>query len=202
MNRDYIIKPMSELIYNANQVDRIPLSSFNKMIGNPEKVEDFLEIFFTAVNQNTSKQTICFKMIEKFASPEFYSEVIKILSGKCNNIQTQTIFKSTVAIPKDIEFVKESIPIITSKIREVFDAEVMYHGVCLLYRIISKYPELELDLESNYIILGKEDLDICIKRFEVLYMWQTKEHRGKTKPGYIDSIEEFMDFTLKFIKFK
>lgn len=78
----------------------------------------------------------------------------------------------------------------------------MYHGVCLLYRIISKYPELELDLESNYIILGKEDLDICIKRFEVLYMWQTKEHRGKTKPGYIDSIEEFMDFTLKFIKFK
>lgn len=202
MNRDYIIKPMSELINNANQVDRIPLSSFNKMIGNPEKVEDFLEIFFTAVNQNTSKQTICFKMIEKFASPEFYSEVIKILSGKCNNIQTQTIFKSTVAIPKDIEFVKESIPIITSKIREVFDAEVMYHGVCLLYRIISKYPELELDLESNYIILGKEDLDICIKRFEVLYMWQTKEHRGKTKPGYIDSIEEFMDFTLKFIKFK
>ncbi len=202
MNRDYIIKPMSELISNANQVDRIPLSSFNKMIGNPEKVEDFLEIFFTAVNQNTSKQTICFKMIEKFASPEFYSEVIKILSGKCNNIQTQTIFKSTVAIPKDIEFVKESIPIITSKIREVFDAEVMYHGVCLLYRIISKYPELELDLESNYIILGKEDLDICIKRFEVLYMWQTKEHRGKTKPGYIDSIEEFMDFTLKFIKFK
>ena len=202
MNRDYIIKPMSELINNANQVDRIPLSSFNKMIGNPEKVEDFLEIFFTAVNQNTSKQTICFKMIEKFASPEFYSEVIKILSGKCTNIQTQTIFKSTVAIPKDIEFVKESIPIITSKIREVFDAEVMYHGVCLLYRIISKYPELELDLESNYIILGKEDLDICIKRFEVLYMWQTKEHRGKTKPGYIDSIEEFMDFTLKFIKFK
>lgn len=202
MNRDYIIKPMSELISNASQVDRIPLSSFNKMIGNPEKVEDFLEIFFTAVNQNTSKQTICFKMIEKFASPEFYSEVIKILSGKCNNIQTQTIFKSTVAIPKDIEFVKESIPIITSKIREVFDAEVMYHGVCLLYRIISKYPELELDLESNYIILGKEDLDICIKRFEVLYMWQTKEHRGKTKPGYIDSIEEFMDFTLKFIKFK
>ena len=202
MNRDYIIKPMSELISNANQVDRIPLSSFNKMIGNPEKVEDFLEIFFTVVNQNTSKQTICFKMIEKFASPEFYSEVIKILSGKCNNIQTQTIFKSTVAIPKDIEFVKESIPIITSKIREVFDAEVMYHGVCLLYRIISKYPELELDLESNYIILGKEDLDICIKRFEVLYMWQTKEHRGKTKPGYIDSIEEFMDFTLKFIKFK
>ena len=202
MNRDYIIKPMSELINNANQVDRIPLLSFNKMIGNPEKVEDFLEIFFTAVNQNTSKQTICFKMIEKFASPEFYSEVIKILSGKCNNIQTQTIFKSTVAIPKDIEFVKESIPIITSKIREVFDAEVMYHGVCLLYRIISKYPELELDLESNYIILGKEDLDICIKRFEVLYMWQTKEHRGKTKPGYIDSIEEFMDFTLKFIKFK
>ena len=202
MNRDYIIKPMSNLISNANQVDRIPLSSFNKMIGNPEKVEDFLEIFFTAVNQNTSKQTICFKMIEKFASPEFYSEVIKILSGKCNNIQTQTIFKSTVAIPKDIEFVKESIPIITSKIREVFDAEVMYHGVCLLYRIISKYPELELDLESNYIILGKEDLDICIKRFEVLYMWQTKEHRGKTKPGYIDSIEEFMDFTLKFIKFK
>ena len=202
MNRDYIIKPMSELISNANQVDRIPLSSFNKMIGNPEKVEDFLEIFFTAVNQNTSKQTICFKMIEKFASPEFYSEVIKILSGKCNNIQTQTIFKSTVAIPKDIEFVKESIPIITSKIREVFDAEVMYHGVCLLYRIISKYPELELDLESNYIILGKEELDICIKRFEVLYMWQTKEHRGKTKPGYIDSIEEFMDFTLKFIKFK
>ena len=202
MNRDYIIKPMSELISNASQVDRIPLSSFNKMIGNPEKVEDFLEIFFTAVNQNTSKQTICFKMIEKFASTEFYSEVIKILSGKCNNIQTQTIFKSTVAIPKDIEFVKESIPIITSKIREVFDAEVMYHGVCLLYRIISKYPELELDLESNYIILGKEDLDICIKRFEVLYMWQTKEHRGKTKPGYIDSIEEFMDFTLKFIKFK
>ena len=202
MNRDYIIKPMSELINNANQVDRIPLLSFNKMIGNPEKVEDFLEIFFTAVNQNTSKQTICFKMIEKFASPEFYSEVIKILYGKCNNIQTQTIFKSTVAIPKDIEFVKESIPIITSKIREVFDAEVMYHGVCLLYRIISKYPELELDLESNYIILGKEDLDICIKRFEVLYMWQTKEHRGKTKPGYIDSIEEFMDFTLKFIKFK
>ena len=202
MNRDYIIKPMSELINNANQVDRIPLSSFNKMIGNPEKVEDFLEIFFTAVNQNTSKQTICFKMIEKFASPEFYSEVIKILSGKCNNIQTQTIFKSTVAIPKDIEFDEESIPIITSKIREVFDAEVMYHGVCLLYRIISKYPELELDLESNYIILGKEDLDICIKRFEVLYMWQTKEHRGKTKPGYIDSIEEFMDFTLKFIKFK
>ena len=202
MNRDYIIKPMSELISNANQVDRIPLSSFNKMIGNPEKVEDFLEIFFTAVNQNTSKQTICFKMIEKFASPEFYSEVIKILSGKCNNIQTQTIFKSTVAIPNDIGIVKESIPIITSKIREVFDAEVMYHGVCLLYRIISKYPELELDLESNYIILGKEDLDICIKRFEVLYMWQTKEHRGKTKPGYIDSIEEFMDFTLKFIKFK
>ena len=42
MNRDYIIKPMSELINNANQVDRIPLSSFNKMIGNPEKVEDFL----------------------------------------------------------------------------------------------------------------------------------------------------------------
>ena len=202
MNRDYIIKPMSELISNANQVDRIPLSSFNKMIGNPEKVEDFLEIFFTAVNQNTSKQTICFKMIEKFASPEFYSEVIKILSGKCNNIQTQTIFKSTVAIPNDIGIVRESIPIITSKIREVFDAEVMYHGVCLLYRIISKYPELELDLESNYIILGKEDLDICIKRFEVLYMWQTKEHRGKTKPGYIDSIEEFMDFTLKFIKFK
>ena len=202
MNRDYIIKPMSELINNANQVDRIPLSSFNKMIGNPEKVEDFLEIFFTAVNQNTSKQTICFKMIEKFASPEFYSEVIKILSGKCNNIQTQTIFKSTVAIPNDIGIVRESIPIITSKIREVFDAEVMYHGVCLLYRIISRYPELELDLESNYIILGKEDLDICIKRFEVLYMWQTKEHRGKTKPGYIDSIEEFMDFTLKFIKFK
>ena len=48
MNRDYIIKPMSELISNANQVDRIPLSSFNKMIGNPEKVEDFLEIFFTS----------------------------------------------------------------------------------------------------------------------------------------------------------
>ena len=202
MNRDYIIKPMSELISNASQVDRIPLSSFNKMIGNPEKVEDFLEIFFTAVNQNTSKQTICFKMIEKFASPEFYSEVIKILSGKCNNIQTQTIFKSTVAIPNDIELVKESIPIITSKIREVFDAEVMYHGVCLLYRIISKYPELEVDLESNYITFGKEELDICMKRFEILYMWQTKEHRGKTKPGYIDSIEEFMDFTLKFIKFK
>ena len=202
MNRDYIIKPMSELIYNANQVDRIPLSSFNKMIGNPEKVEDFLEIFFTAVNQNTSKQTICFKMIEKFASPEFYSEVIKILSGKCNNIQTQTIFKSTVAIPNDIGIVRESIPIITSKIREVFDAEVMYHGVCLLYRIISKYPELEVDLESNYITFGKEELDICMKRFEILYMWQTKEHRGKTKPGYIDSIEEFMDFTLKFIKFK
>ena len=202
MNRDYIIKPMSELINNANQVDRIPLSSFNKMIGNPEKVEDFLEIFFTAVNQNTSKQTICFKMIEKFASPEFYSEVIKILSGKCNNIQTQTIFKSTVAIPNDIGIVRESIPIITSKIREVFDAEVMYHGVCLLYRIISKYPELEVDLESNYITFGKEELDICMKRFEILYMWQTKEHRGKTKPGYIDSIEEFMDFTLKFIKFK
>lgn len=202
MNRDYIIKPMSELISNANQVDRIPLSSFNKMIGNPEKVEDFLEIFFTAVNQNTSKQTICFKMIEKFASPEFYSEVIKILSGKCNNIQTQTIFKSTVAIPNDIGIVRESIPIITSKIREVFDAEVMYHGVCLLYRIISKYPELEVDLESNYITFGKEELDICMKRFEILYMWQTKEHRGKTKPGYIDSIEEFMDFTLKFIKFK
>ena len=202
MNRDYIIKPMNELISNANHIDRIPLLSFNKMIGNPEKVADFLEIFFNAVNENTPKQTICFKMVEKIAAPEFYSEVIKILSGKCNNIQTQTIFKSTVAIPKDIEFVKESIPIITSKIREVFDAEVMYHGVCLLYRIISKYPELELDLESNYIILGKEDLDICIKRFEVLYMWQTKEHRGKTKPGYIDSIEEFMDFTLKFIKFK
>ena len=202
MNRDYIIKPMSELISNASQVDRIPLSSFNKMIGNPEKVEDFLEIFFTAVNQNTSKQTICFKMIEKFASPEFYSEVIKILSGKCNNIQTQTIFKSTVAIPNDIGIVRESIPIITSKIREVFDAEVMYHGVCLLYRIISKYPELEVDLESNYITFGKEELDICMKRFEILYMWQTKEHRGKTKPGYIDSIEEFMDFTLKFIKFK
>ena len=202
MNRDYIIKPMSNLISNANQVDRIPLLSFNKMIGNPEKVEDFLEIFFTAVNQNTSKQTICFKMIEKFASPEFYSEVIKILSGKCNNIQTQTIFKSTVAIPNDIGIVRESIPIITSKIREVFDAEVMYHGVCLLYRIISKYPELEVDLESNYITFGKEELDICMKRFEILYMWQTKEHRGKTKPGYIDSIEEFMDFTLKFIKFK
>ena len=45
MNRDYIIKPMSELISNASQVDRIPLSSFNKMIGNPEKVEDFLEYF-------------------------------------------------------------------------------------------------------------------------------------------------------------
>lgn len=202
MNRDYIIKPMNELISNANHIDRIPLLSFNKMIGNPEKVADFLEIFFTAVNQNTSKQTICFKMIEKFASPEFYSEVIKILSGKCNNIQTQTIFKSTVAIPNDIGIVRESIPIITSKIREVFDAEVMYHGVCLLYRIISKYPELEVDLESNYITFGKEELDICMKRFEILYMWQTKEHRGKTKPGYIDSIGEFMDFTLKFIKFK
>ena len=202
MNRDYIIKPMSELINNANQVDRIPLSSFNKMIGNPEKVADFLEIFFNAVNENTPKQTICFKMVEKIAAPEFYSEVIKILSGKCNNIQTQTIFKSTVAIPNDIGIVRESIPIITSKIREVFDAEVMYHGVCLLYRIISKYPELEVDLESNYITFGKEELDICMKRFEILYMWQTKEHRGKTKPGYIDSIKEFMDFTLKFIKFK
>ncbi|CBH21132.1 conserved protein of unknown function [Acetoanaerobium sticklandii] len=202
MNRDYIIKPMNELISNANHIDRIPLLSFNKMIGNPEKVADFLEIFFNAVNENTPKQTICFKMVEKIAAPEFYSEVIKILSGKCNNIQTQTIFKSTVAIPNDIGIVRESIPIITSKIREVFDAEVMYHGVCLLYRIISKYPELEVDLESNYIIFGKEELDICMKRFEILYMWQTKEHRGKTKPGYIDSIEEFMDFTLKFIKFK
>ncbi len=201
MNRDYIIKPISELILNVNEMDRKPLLSFNKMIGSPERVENFLEIFFTAVEQNTSKQTICFKMIEKFASPEFYSEVIKILSGNCNNIQVQTIFKSTVAIPDDIELVKKSIPIITRKIREVFDPEVMYHGVCLLYRLISKFPELEYVLESNYIMLGKEELDACIKRFEILYMWQTKEHRGKAKPGYIDNLEEFMDFSLRFIKF-
>ncbi len=201
MNREFLNIPIQELIANSKQMDKQPLLTFNKMIGSPVTVEEFINIFYKSVEDNTPNQTICFKIVEKFALKEFFPVVMDILSGDRNNIQVQTIFKSTFAITDDKTIVDNVIPLITQKIREVFDAEVMYHGVCLLYRIITKHPEFQSKLEENYIKLNNDELDACIKRFSILYMWQTKNHRGKLKPGYFNSLNEFMDFALKFAKF-
>lgn len=201
MNRDFLSKTMEELITNANIIDKQTLLSFNKMVGSPWTVEEFINIFYKSVEDNTPNQTVCFKMVEKFALKEFFPVVINLLSGERNNIQVQTIFKSTFIITDDETLAENAIPLITQKIREVFDSEVMYHGVCLLYRIITKYPQFQDKLENNFLKLGNTDLNACIKRFNILYMWQTKNHRGKLKPGYFNSLEEFMEFTLKFVKF-
>lgn len=200
-NNSFLKNTMEELIANANEIDKKTLVSFNKMVGSPITVEEFIEGFYKSVNENTPKQTVYFKMIEKFALKEFFPVVINILSYDCNNIQAQTVFKSTVAISDDELEAKRAIELITQKICVLFDAEVMYHGVCLLYRIITKYPQLQSKLEENQIKLGNTELDACIKRFNILYMWQTKNHRGKLKSGYFNSLEEFMDFALTFVKF-
>jgi hypothetical protein len=46
-------------------VDKKTLQFYKRLLGNPNTVEDFVEIFNTNMKKNTSSLMICFKLIEK-----------------------------------------------------------------------------------------------------------------------------------------
>lgn len=202
MEEMFLKKEISSLIEKVDTVDQKPLNAYIKMIGNPKNVEEFLEIFRQSIEKGKSSQTICFKIIEKFKSKEFFTFVLDAVKETQNSIQAQTALKSTVAIPDDIKIVEEYIKVIMDLIKNIADTEVLYHGVCLIYRIVTRHPELEKKLEETHLILRHEDLEGIIKKFDILDKWQTEGHRGKSKPGYFQEQTAFINFAMKFIKFQ
>ncbi|SNS12234.1 hypothetical protein SAMN05446037_1004178 [Anaerovirgula multivorans] len=202
MHHLFLEKEMGELINQADKIDHKTLMAYNKMIGNPKKVGEFIKIFQEAIEKGTSSQTICFKIIEKVRAKNFFSFVMDTVKNSTNVIQIQTIFKSTVALPDEVEVVREYIPIIADMMKRNIDTEVIYHGVCLFYRIITKYPELHEELEKINLTLNHDNLQSLLRKFDILDKWETEGHRGKSKPGYFQDKTLFINFAMKFIKFQ
>ncbi len=202
MNELFLEKEMETIISDVYEMDKKPLKAYLLMLGRPKTVKDFLELFKKALDEGTSQQTICFKIIEKVRSEDFFPFLMGAVKDTSNHIQAQTAFKSTVMIPDDVEMVKSYIPVILKVMERNIETEVIYHGVCLIYRIITKFPELEEDINKQCIVLSYDEMNKIMKKFDILDKWQTEGHRGKSKPGFLDKQEPFMDFALKFIKFQ
>jgi len=202
MGNVFLDKEMASLIEKVDKVDQKPLSAYIKMIGSPKNVREFLQTFDKSIKEGRSSQTICFKLIEKINDQEFFSCVFDIVGKTENSVQAQTLFKVITAIPDDIKIVENYMEMITNLIKNINDTEVLYHGVCLIYRIVTKHPELAQKLEEEPIVLSKKSLDGIINKFDILDKWQTKNHRGKTKPGYFATQDDFINFSMNFIKFQ
>ncbi|ABR47109.1 hypothetical protein Amet_0887 [Alkaliphilus metalliredigens QYMF] len=197
-----VVSEMQNLIDQAQEVDKKTLQVYTRMIGNPRNLEEFFHNFQGAVEKNNNEQMIYFKIIEKLRNKQLFPFVMETIRNSKNPMQVQTAFKSTVALPEDIEVVRENITTIIEIMKNNIETEAIYHGACLLYRIVTKYPELEEKLQESNLILTYQDLQRLLKKFDVLDKWETEGHRGKSKPGYFKNQEMFMDFALTFIKFQ
>ncbi|RKD29032.1 hypothetical protein [Thermohalobacter berrensis] len=138
MNKKFLEKEIEIILQNARSIHKKPIEAYLRMLGNPKTVGEFLEILSNSVKENSSKQTICFKIIERSNIGDFFPYVIDIIRDSRNNIQVQTTFKSLRVLPDDIKTLKEYMSIIIDLMKNNVDTEVIYHGVCLIYRIIKK----------------------------------------------------------------
>ncbi|AKL96845.1 hypothetical protein CACET_c34020 [Clostridium aceticum] len=202
MQNLFLEQEMESIIMKADAMDQKTLKAYMQMIGKPKTVEEFLKSLQQAIEKGTSQQMIYLKIIEKIRSKALFPFVMDIVKNITNPIQVQTIFKSTVALPDEADRVEEYIPVILDAIKRNVDTEVIYHGVCLIYRTIKKYPQLEEIVQQNKLILEYKELEKIIKKFDILEKWETEGHRGKSKPGYLLKQEDFVNFTLQFIKFQ
>ncbi|AOY74904.1 hypothetical protein [Clostridium formicaceticum] len=198
----FLEQEMESVITEADAMDQKTLKTYMQMIGKPKTVEEFLKNLQQVIEKGSSQQMIYLKIIEKIRSKAFFPFIMDIVKNITNPIQVQTIFKSTTALPDEADRVEEYIPVILDAIKRNVDTEVIYHGVCLIYRIIKKYPKLEETVQENKLILDYEELEKIIKKFDILEKWETEGHRGKSKPGYLSKQEDFVNFALEFIRFQ
>jgi hypothetical protein len=133
---------------------------------------------------------------------EFFTFLLDTIKNSNNNIQIQFIFKSIINLLDEISTVKNYIPVISSIIQNNIDTEVIYHGSCLLYRIENKYPDLSEEIENIKVVLDSNSFQRLLKKFEIMDKWETANHRGKVKPGYLLTQEDFVNYSIKFLKIK
>ncbi|MTI70628.1 MAG: hypothetical protein FH751_10305 [Firmicutes bacterium] len=197
----FLDQDINIIINKANESDKKTIKAYLTMLKNPKSVGEFINIFKKAVNKNTSKQMLGFKIIERSNEPNFFPYVLDTIKDLDNNIQVQTAFKSLRILPKDIENINKYIPTIIKLIDKIRDREVIYHGVCLLYRAVKKHPNLKETIKSYNITLTEDEGHKLLRRFDIQEKWATKNHRGKTKPGYIQSMDDFISFSQNFISY-
>lgn len=202
MEKIFLEEEINGLIPKADPVDHKMLEVYVKMIGSPQKVGDFFHVFQKALKKGNTLQIICFKIIEKIRSEKFFSLVLEEIKASENPIQVHTAFKSTIAIPDDLEIVDKYLEIIIDLMKRNSNAEVLYHGVCLIYRIVTKHPTIELKLQKNPLLLEYQALQGILRMFDMLDKWETEGHIGRSKPGYFKDKTAFIDFAMKFIKFQ
>ncbi|AOT70863.1 hypothetical protein [Geosporobacter ferrireducens] len=202
MNQNFFDMEVQGLLEQLDETDKKPMEMYMRMIGNPNKVKEFCQIFFRSVEENGSAFTICMKIIEKTRRKEFFPVLMEAVQKAVNPIQVQSIFKSCNALPDDMAIVKSFMKPFVEAMQNNMDTEVCYHGVCLMYRIVSKFPEIEEDLKSLQIYVNHERIQNISRRFDILDKWQTANHRGKNTPGYFMNENDFLEFALKFIRIK
>lgn len=190
------------LLEHAYEMDKKPLEMYIRMIGSPNRINDLTEIFYQSIVTNGHQFTTCMKIIEKSRRKEFFHVLMEGVQKANKPIQVQSIFKSCNAIPEDIECIKASMKSIVDAMQNNMDTEVFYHGICLLYRMINKFPELEEDLKTLQMHMDYEEIQKIVRKFDILEKWETANHRGKDKPGYFMNENEFLEFALKFTKIK
>lgn len=202
MKKEFLEKNMEILFEEADRIDQKTLKIYNRMIGNTTTVEEFLQRTKEELETNGSQFSTCIKMIEKIRKEEFFPFMIELVKISINSIQTQTIFKSTGYIPEDVDKLKNSMTVIINKMEDHKDTEVLFHGGCLLYRIVKKCPKLENELENIQVYINDKELQGILTKFQNMERWETINHRGKSKPGYLKNEKVFLDFAMKFMKIR
>ncbi|CAH2213275.1 hypothetical protein [Tepidibacter aestuarii] len=202
MEKEFLQKELEVLFQEADKIDQKTLKIYNRMIGNPITIEEFLQKTKEGLGKKGSQFITCIKMIEKLRKEEFFPLMIELASASINSIQVQTIFKSTGCIPKNIEKLRSSMTVIVNKMEEQKDTEVLFHGGCLLYRIVTKCPELENELENLRVYISDKELQDILIKFQNIERWETINHRGKSKQGYLKNEKDFLNFAMKFMKIR
>ncbi|MTI68621.1 MAG: hypothetical protein FH753_18725 [Firmicutes bacterium] len=197
----FLDQDINKIINKANESDKKTIKAYLTMLKNPKSVGEFMDKFKKAVNDNTSKQMLGFKIIERSNEPRFFSYVLDTIKDLDNNIQVQTAFKSLKILPEDINIINKYLSTIIKLIDKIRDREVIYHGVCLLYRAEKKHPSLKETIKNYNITLTEEEGHKLLRKFDIQEKWATKNHRGKTKPGYIQSMDDFVSFSQNFITY-
>ncbi len=202
MEKEFLQKKMEVLFQEADKVDQKTLKIYNRMIGNPTTVKIFSQKTKEGIEKKGSQFITCIKMIEKMKKQEFFPFMMELVNISINSIQVQTIFKSIGCIPEDVEKLRSSMTVIAKKMEVHKDTEVLFHGGCLLYRIVKKCPKLEKELENIPVYISDKELRDILIKFQNIERWETVNHRGKSKPGYLKDEKVFMNFTMKFIKIR
>lgn len=202
MEELFLNKNLDDLFEECHEMDKKALYLYKRTIGNPSTVGEFVDKFNECINKKGSGIMTYFKIIEKMQRKEFFTFLLDTIKNSNNNIQIQFIFKSITNLPDEVLTIKNYIPVISNIMQNNIDTEVIYHGSCLLYRIENKHPHLSEEIENTKVVLDPDSFNNLLKKFEILDKWETANHRGKTKPGYLLTQEDFVNYSMKFLKVK